>query len=473
MLKEERVGTFKMEMQALNLHLEDKKREISKSVEGKRRNKVQQIREGRDEGKVLDIIKLKLQYVQLEESKLRKEYKKERREYEAVTSARSFRRTMRRIGRTTGARWEKGMKRIRERVRWAIEKFTIPPDKVEGSFEEWIGNIAEGNREERERIKRQVPVYGVSLDEDEQDCLALPPKFCLFPKVEVDELRLEQSIGNIKSRWDRERNRDFDLRGNEVTEEEQGEKGTMEDIVKENEGREPFNPEGKTLDFRGIIPTDVKSCQRVQMPKPRSNKEEHELATRDTLSQQEVMRYIRDIERREDESINMTKGELRGLKKLKKRVKKGDIIIVQTDKSGRMAAISMDIWRRMCEVHTKCDPKVTWEDVQQSQREIKGHLRCLNHIFRPGKDNNEERVWKAKESRSTTIPVLSLLLKNHKCLEDNGDPKSRPVCGASNSMNGELSHWLSDVLEAVMASEDTDEVISSEELLAYVDELNE
>ena len=53
----------------------------------------------------------------------------------------------------------------------------------------------------------------------------------------------------------------------------------------------------------------------------------------------------------------------------------------------------------------------------------------------------------------------------------NGKPKSRPVCGPSSSLNGEISEWLADILDSVNESEDTEEVISSEELLSYLDDL--
>ena len=113
------------------------------------------------------------------------------------------------------------------------------------------------------------------------------------------------------------------------------------------------------------------------------------------------------------------------------------------------------------------------QEVRIIQREIKGHLRALNLIFRPGKETqSEERVWEAKELKSTIIPVLSLLIKDHKQLNPDGSPKSHPVCGASRSINGELSEWISTILDAMAASVETSEVISSEEMLALVDELN-
>ena len=71
------------------------------------------------------------------------------------------------------------------------------------------------------------------------------------------------------------------------------------------------------------------------------------------------------------------------------------------------------------------------------------------------------------------IPVLSLLIKDHKQTVANRVPASRPVCGASSSINRELSEWVSSVLDSVCKSEDTDEAISGKETCAYIDDLVE
>ena len=92
-------------------------------------------------------------------------------------------------------------------------------------------------------------------------------------------------------------------------------------------------------------------------------------------------------------------------------------------------------------------------------------------MFRPGANSGcEERVWEAIELASTTIPLLSLLIKDHKPVKG-GRPASRPVCGASRSINGELSEMLSTILEAVSSSLGGDEVISGEELRSMLDDV--
>ena len=56
---------------------------------------------------------------------------------------------------------------------------------------------------------------------------------------------------------------------------------------------------GPCLDFRGIRPTDVKNNPRTQLPKPRSPKEEAELLTRATLTENEFKIYIENIKQGE------------------------------------------------------------------------------------------------------------------------------------------------------------------------------
>ena len=128
-------------------------------------------------------------------------------------------------------------------------------------------------------------------------------------------------------------------------------------------------------------------------------------------------------------------GEKIGIKKLEKRIKEGTIVICETDKSGKIAVMTLEVYSRLGEAHTKGDKTVTWEDVHDAQRVIKSH-----HEFNPGAETGD-RVWAAKELRSTVLPVNSLLVNVHKPFTEEGLPKTRPVCGASSSMNGELLEW--------------------------------
>ena len=99
----------------------------------------------------------------------------------------------------------------------------------------------------------------------------------LFPKVVIEDIELNTDIGKTKARFDR-KNRDFSLDGEEVTAQE--EPKTAEEHIQDNSHREKFDPESKTLDFRGLKPTEVKNCPRIHVPGPRSQKEELGLSTK-------------------------------------------------------------------------------------------------------------------------------------------------------------------------------------------------
>ena len=50
-------------------------------------------------------------------------------------------------------------------------------------------------------------------------------------------------------------------------------------------------------------------------------------------------------------------------------------------------------------------------------------------------------------------------------------PKSRPLCGASETVNMELYEDISLIIEAALEAQEQREIISTEELLAKVDRL--
>ena len=69
------------------------------------------------------------------------------------------------------------------------------------------------------------------------------------------------------------------------------------------------------------------------------------------------------------------------------------------------------------------------------------------------------------------IPVLSLMLKDHKEPKE-GILPTQPVCGASSSINDELSVYLSYMVDSINDFPETKEVISCEEMCGKLDDLN-
>ena len=236
--------------------------------------------------------------------------------------------------------------------------------------------------------------------------------------------------------------------------------------MKENSQREVYDKVNNVFDCRGLRPSDIKSNPRTQLPAPRTAAEEAELSTRRTLMLKEACEYLE----LKIDTNNLTASEARGLKKVSRRVEAGEFIVALTDKSGKFCVVSNEVWEEIGQSHVECDDEVTWEEVQAAQRRMKGHLRLINNIMNPGADGSQEdKVRKAKELRSTVIPVVSMLIKDHKKPSDTGAPKSRAVCGASSSINREMSEWVSMILDSVNSALPSCEVISTKELLGYID----
>ena len=126
--------------------------------------------------------------------------------------------------------------------------------------------------------------------------------------------------------------------------------------------------------------------------------------------------------------------------------------------------VYVETYRTMGREHTEKDEEVSWGTVGKAQRELKGHMRFVNKIFNVGEGHgkkSQERTRKVKELKSTIIPILSLLIKDHKECKDGDDPKTRPVCHCSRSVNGELSESLAYIIEACNDATGTNAAIST------------
>ena len=66
------------------------------------------------------------------------------------------------------------------------------------------------------------------------------------------------------------------------------------------------------------------------------------------------------------------------------------------------------------------------------------------------------------------------MCKDHKEPDrETGDPATRPVCGASRSINGELGETISEIYSAAAQLVENTEVCSTEDLLGRIDRLNQ
>ena len=183
----------------------------------------------------------------------------------------------------------------------------------------------------------------------------------------MEDIKIAYNCANTKSRYDR-MNRDFDKEGSEVTEDLDEEKGRSQaDQVEENRHRDYFDPETQTVCFSNLRPSEVKSNPTLTIPKPRTVREDAELNSRNTLIERKVSNYVQGLQQ---QPSNLTISERRGMNKIIKRIEAGEIIICETDKSGKLAVISKELYYQMGESHASNDPIASWEEICKSQRII-------------------------------------------------------------------------------------------------------
>ena len=147
---------------------------------------------------------------------------------------------------------------------------------------------------------------------------------------------------------------------------------------------------------------------------------------------------------------NLTKQQTAGLKKLKKRVADGEIIVCQTDKSGRLCVMPMELYIEAGDTHVSKDMVVDDKFVRGTQKKLNGHvamwIKCLNM----GENwEHTDRLRQTQINHSCLVPPLYLLIKDHKRYSCSGPPPARPVCGAVNGMDVHLSNILSHIIESV------------------------
>ena len=178
-----------------------------------------------------------------------------------------------------------------------------------------------------------------------------------------------------------------------------------------------------------------------------------------------------------EQKTNLTKGEYNGLKSLKKRVDEGEIVVVPTDKTGKFCVMARESYLQAGLVHTQKDVKVGLDRIREIQGEINGNMSMLIKVFKLGRGWDQvERVRETMIGNSLTLCPLYLTYKDHKGWDHTRGtpPPTRPIAGGNTGLNLHLSEVLSEVTESVAAHhKDTCEVISTEDMIARIQELNE
>ena len=166
---------------------------------------------------------------------------------------------------------------------------------------------------------------------------------------------------------------------------------------------------------------------------------------------------------------NLTKEEMKGLRSLQKRIKDGEIVVMSTDKSCKLAVTTMEKYLEMGAVHTRNDKEISRKEFVELEKVVNGHTAM--HIKMQGMGENwghAKRMRGTTRTRSQNLASLRLLLKDHK-----KELKTRQVVSGCDSNTVGLSNIMSDLVESIAnAVENSNETISTEDMLSKIADCN-
>ena len=298
------------------------------------------------------------------------------------------------------------------------------------------------------------------LDKDEVAIVVRGPKFCVRRILSEERFMIDCERSYFKLRIEMMDKDDDEIEeeANTIieTDDERKERERIEKAIEEAEmlAKTVFDEDGMSLDYGRKRATDCKHNTYVKLPRPKSARVERDIEYR-RLTWRKVYRDFRNQFADEDgiQESNLTEGEERGLKKLQKRVREGELIVVKTDKSGRFSLMSLKEYQRAGEVHTAKDSEVDLDFLIKNQKKVNGHISMLLKTFLVGESHGHyERIRNLKLTHSLSVAPLYLLFKDHKgwTLETGKPPPSRPVVSAGSGQNDHLSEIISHILEPVI-----------------------
>ena len=105
---------------------------------------------------------------------------------------------------------------------------------------------------------------------------------------------------------------------------------------------------------------------------------------------------------------NLSKKELRGLKFLKARIKGGELIVGQTDKSSRFCVLTRDQYVKLGLKHTQQDEEIDWKHVKNRVNNV---VWRLSKIVHQSVETDESRMQHNIQDHNAEIADTYLVLK--------------------------------------------------------------
>ena len=284
----------------------------------------------------------------------------------------------------------------------------------------------------------------VEISEEEKEVLRLHPKFAILNDINPVDMAWDMELGFGKLRYQLSRENEEKLAPEDEIEITEEEKENME--ITEGKARQVYDPEKKIFDLGKQRVTDMEDNSRVTLPKPLPPGDEANVEIRRNLYTKLGADYKEKFcDKEGKQPTNLTPIQEKGLKRLQKRIREKEIVVMMTDKSSKFAVTTMEEYLKLGEQHTGKDKEITRQEITEREKILNGHSSMWIKMWGISEAHNQvPRVRESRITHSGNVADMKILLKDHK-----KDLQSRPIVTGNTSNTRAMSIMVSQVLESV------------------------
>ncbi len=346
----------------------------------------------------------------------------------------------------------------KQKVEWLSSKH----DKRANDIPDEFNGITIKDQELGEEYKKECKIYGgLEVSEKEKAAASLTPKHTVYRNINIMEGEAEIEKGLTKYRW------------KDISKEKEVIIQQNEELRKERENEEyrddAFDFKNNVFDYRNSRSTNLPFNARTCMPPKLKDEKEVPL--------QELKLKLTNItkdyaKKNKNEKKNLSDNEKEGIKSLIERRDNKEIVIFQTDKSGKFSIDSTENYVASSRVHFQ-DETITMEEAREIETEVNAHAVFWVRMMKAGENQNDgERYESSMRSHYGKVSEAYTFRKDHKQYDDEEKgPPVRPVCDGSDSIGRRFSYMISRILQEVNKEKESG-CNSTEDMLAAIQHTN-
>ena len=194
-----------------------------------------------------------------------------------------------------------------------------------------------------------------------------------------------------------------------------------------------FDDAKKVLDMRRRRVTDLPQNSKVFLPPPLNPILESGLNIRKQEMMDTFAAFKRDNcdDKGRQLKTSLSEDQRKGLTQIKKRTKEGEVVVLETDKTGKFSIVTTEDYLKMGQKHTAGDKIIDQVELEQVQKEANGHVSMWVKMLGMGESwGHQARIRESLIQHSCVVPPMKLLVKDHKPLGADGLPPHQ-TCGRS------------------------------------------